>query len=471
MKYRIGTATEIGGRNNNEDAFFLAMKVKRAGCEQLHPHCPFDLVAIVSDGMGGGAHGELASATAVEFCRGLFVQGTFREWQISRGVNGSDMGLIFHEIAQQAHEKVCSLAAEKNVEKMGATFDLIALVDNTYHFAHVGDGRIIHVTGDKIFIPLTDDHNVKAHARRQGIASGNLSSSRVTSILGMGGPVQIDVGQGMFSEGDGFLLYTDGADKVEESDFIRFFNRCGGDPAVLAATFAKEGVLRGGKKPDNATVVWVQSIPPGEKMIPAKPVMQTSQTTLPKYLSEKKPGQQDDKVAAIKKVMVLGGGCLTLLLIGSLLLSGVLLLRSCGGGQEIGKPVPQVHERPSINMAEGTGGDERKKDPTWLRGEVENLKKDLDTIQQKWRQDNDARIKAVKEGWDALPPEQQQTLPEATVEFIKFLTPQNPPAASTAGVNNPGGGAGNPAPTHREPPENTGGNSSSPIVRVPLSSD
>ena len=114
------------------------------------------LLAIICDGMGGLAKGELASATVIH---------TFSEWfekELINELTFLDMRVVGGKIELMLKDlNVKILEYGKSIGiSLGTTFSGILFVDNKYVIAHVGDTRIYHI-GESLN-QLTDDQTVVA---------------------------------------------------------------------------------------------------------------------------------------------------------------------------------------------------------------------------------------------------------------------------------------------------------------------
>ena len=120
------------------------------------------LLAIVCDGMGGLAKGELASATVIR---------SFSEWfdkELPNELNSLDMRVVGGKMELMLKDlNVRILEYGKAIGiKLGTTFSGILFVDKQYVIAHVGDTRIYHIGSS--LSQLTDDQTVVAREISQG---------------------------------------------------------------------------------------------------------------------------------------------------------------------------------------------------------------------------------------------------------------------------------------------------------------
>ncbi len=100
------------------------------------------LLAIICDGMGGLAKGELASATVIkEFAKWFDEELPYELENVDLQVIGAKWSLLLKEL----NTRILDYSKEKNIEGVGTTFSGILFVDDEYVIAHVGDTRIYHI--------------------------------------------------------------------------------------------------------------------------------------------------------------------------------------------------------------------------------------------------------------------------------------------------------------------------------------
>ena len=164
----------------------------------------FGIVAVVCDGMGGHASGELASRTAL--ARILEVLQT----------RGQPLERLLAAALERAHAEVYALGADTAIDvRPGSTAVLLALAGREALVAHVGDSRAYRVRARR---PerLTRDHSVveallAAHAITPEQANSHPDANRITRALGIAPDVEPELSAPLHVEiGDAFLLCSDG---------------------------------------------------------------------------------------------------------------------------------------------------------------------------------------------------------------------------------------------------------------------
>src|SRR5438105_1230633 len=143
LSLNIGKSTNLGNyRENNEDC--IDVKV-----------FPELTVAIVADGMGGQAAGEIASKKAVDI-----IPRELRK-NVAAHLNADGVKAVTRRAIVQANEEIMAMGAlDKDMKNMGTTVVLALWRKGSELFlAGVGDSRCYQVRGGKIE-QLTVDHSL-----------------------------------------------------------------------------------------------------------------------------------------------------------------------------------------------------------------------------------------------------------------------------------------------------------------------
>jgi PPM family protein phosphatase len=219
--------SDIGlARSNNEDSFFT--DVGRG-------------LAVVADGMGGHAGGEVASKLAVE--------------TISDGLKGGDSFWPFGRAQRErtqvldairlANQRVRAAAAkDSTLAGMGTTIVVLWIKNARAHIAHVGDSRIYRYRRGGL-VQLTRDHSWPS----EEAAMRNV----LTRAIGAEQSVDIDHRLIEVSPGDVFLLCSDGLTRPVPDETIAqtLGETKNGDRAAERLI----ELARANGAPDNVTVV------------------------------------------------------------------------------------------------------------------------------------------------------------------------------------------------------------------------
>ena len=173
------------------------------------------LLFAIADGMGGYAHGGVASLLALEsFSSTLAAQkGTPIQKALQRGV-------------ETANLHVYQKAQQLQAGRMGTTLTAAYILGNTLYLAHVGDSRA-YLIRDGRPVCLTADHTMVGDMVRSKLISHDkvrthAQRSYLTKSLGTTLFVQPDIFQQKLREGDRLILCSDGVwSVVEDDEFAR----------------------------------------------------------------------------------------------------------------------------------------------------------------------------------------------------------------------------------------------------------
>jgi len=193
-------------REDNQDSIHLPDLEHPAGS---------GLLFAIADGMGGYAHGGVASLLALEsFSSTLAAQ------------NGSPIPKALQRGVEIANLRVFQKAQSLGAGRMGSTLTAAYVLDDVLYLAHVGDSRAYlirdgravcltadHTTvGDMVRAKLISADKIRTHAQRSV-----LNKSIGTSLF-----VQPDIVQQKLKEGDRLVLCSDGVwSVIEDEEFAR----------------------------------------------------------------------------------------------------------------------------------------------------------------------------------------------------------------------------------------------------------
>lgn len=204
LRVRFAGGTDIGRRrNHNEDAVYLPVSER---------------LAIVADGMGGHASGEVAAGLAVQTVVDFF-RDTAEEQQLTwpfkvdRGVraDANRLATAIKLANLRIHERAQRDAGCKG---MGTTIVSALFLDDRVLVGHVGDSRFYRVRDRKIEL-LTEDHSlindyIKMKRMTPEEAENFPHKNVIVRALGMKDSVQVDIVMDEPRLGDCFLLCSDG---------------------------------------------------------------------------------------------------------------------------------------------------------------------------------------------------------------------------------------------------------------------
>ncbi|HEX4535497.1 MAG TPA: Stp1/IreP family PP2C-type Ser/Thr phosphatase [Candidatus Acidoferrum sp.] len=252
MRIVSGGRSDVGQqRANNEDCFRMVQ--------------PLNLF-VVSDGMGGEAHGEIASAMAVETvvktCMGeetgtmAASTETHPEW--------SNQTRLLLSAAHLANRKIYE-SAEANPQQqgMGATLTAAWINEEKLSVVHVGDSRV-YLLRSGVLQQLTSDHSLVAEQVRRGIlTAAEAEHSELQSVLlralGTQPEIEVDAEEHALFPGDILLLCSDGLTRMVAEQKISAMLQSESDPGRAAEKLVAQANENGGG--DNVTVVVVHLEP------------------------------------------------------------------------------------------------------------------------------------------------------------------------------------------------------------------
>lgn len=244
--------TNVGQvRDNNED------RVNIWGLDGL-------LLALVADGMGGAAAGEVASRLSVESIQANFL-GDIRGSQELQVLSENDLSERMINAIQDANSAVLEKAKLDPTRKgMGTTSTLVMVRGNRAMIAHVGDSRAYHIDGrDGIINQITDDHSFVQAL----VASGHITAEQAKHHP-MGNVLYRALGQSIDLDVDTYVRYLKAGDRIVmcSDGLTRHLQPAEIAKIVMATDNPNEATLdlidaaneRGGE--DNVSVIVIQMI-------------------------------------------------------------------------------------------------------------------------------------------------------------------------------------------------------------------
>lgn len=235
--------THVGRvRQNNEDNFTI---------------CSNNRVAVVADGMGGHACGEVASELAVK----TFFDASGEPELL--GLPGADGDTIRHWLlgkVEQAHQNVLrDQRSSPGKRAMGSTIAAMCYFNDEVHIAHVGDSRA-YMLREKGLYQLTRDHSYVEELFRKGLINRQQadefpSKNVIVRALGMEGACVADHVAHAPRSGNVLLLCSDGlCGHVPGGEIEKILRRATKKNVAEICQDLVDLALRFGG-PDNITVV------------------------------------------------------------------------------------------------------------------------------------------------------------------------------------------------------------------------
>jgi serine/threonine protein phosphatase PrpC len=222
-------------RKKNEDALgFYASET-----------APATHLAVVCDGVGGNAAGEVASQIALETLEASFFGAG----------NPDDIGGALRRAVEAANTAILHKAAlDPRLAHMATTCTAVALRGEGLRVGHIGDCRAYRIEG-AVIQQLTHDHSVAEEYARRGEplpADKQGLANVLTRCLGLEPHVEVDLSETIpFREGNILVMCSDGLTKMVTPQEILYQASMQGpeDACQRLVAMARE---RGG--PDNISV-------------------------------------------------------------------------------------------------------------------------------------------------------------------------------------------------------------------------
>ena len=230
-------------RDSNEDA--QAVVLPHAESERA----PHGALFVVADGVGGLAHGEIASQIAVE---------QIVEQYYSSRVDIEDPWERINLALETANITVRNRATQEGVEEIASTASgVVIFPSKQVYFFTVGDSRVYRIRRNQIQ-QLTDDQT--AVLSRVTDTGSVKSDTKLTSYLGQPQPITSSGGMEIARDGDVYLICTDGLwSKTSPTEIVEAIKRA---PAATAlSTLLAQVYERGANDNITATLVRIGAAP------------------------------------------------------------------------------------------------------------------------------------------------------------------------------------------------------------------
>jgi protein phosphatase len=231
LRYAIGSDTGIV-RQVNEDSVFASPRL-----------------LAVADGMGGHAHGEVASAVTV---------GVLTELdQHLRTTTVDPLPVLATTVARVLRRLTDLAAADDELAGMGSTLTALLWDGVTFGIAHVGDSRGYLVRDDTLS-QLTRDHTLVQSLVDDGQISAAQAEthprrSTLMRALQAGGAAEPDLSVHHAAPDDRYLLCSDGVTCVVGPDLLHDAMTTLADPAEVVEHLINEAKRL--HSPDNISCV------------------------------------------------------------------------------------------------------------------------------------------------------------------------------------------------------------------------
>ena len=209
-------------RENNQDAYAVG-------------ELPGEVAwAVVCDGMGGAAGGNIASALAVKVISDKITSSYNEKMRESSIKNLLDSAIT------AANIEVYDMAYSRpDLKGMGTTVVAVVVRDNVAHIAHAGDSRAYIVNKDGVE-QITVDHSLVQNLVDRGEitkeeAEHHPNKNVITRALGVDKRIDVDFSEVDLQENETLILCTDGlsncvnnaeiADDIKDGQYYAFADR------------------------------------------------------------------------------------------------------------------------------------------------------------------------------------------------------------------------------------------------------
>ena len=212
IKLHVAGLTDPGKiRTNNEDAFIVA-DLNGTGKADVAKPAEFDVkergtLLAVSDGMGGEAAGEVASALVVETLQAVLTKAA----PTDEATNSAIAKAVEHAV-NKANDVVFKESRSPDKKGMGATLTAVYVHGDTAYIAEVGDSRAYLVRGrrvrqmtkDQSFVQLLLDSGALTPEDAENYPHKNL----ILQAMGQKDKVSVALGKLALRHSDSLLICT-----------------------------------------------------------------------------------------------------------------------------------------------------------------------------------------------------------------------------------------------------------------------
>jgi protein phosphatase len=244
-QFDTGAATHVGKvRSRNEDSYLVR---------------PETGIWTVSDGMGGHAAGDLASATVVDALR-----------SIEHPSSAAELLALCEDRMITANAELQEVARARGGIMLGATVAVLLIFEANYACVWSGDSRIYRIRDGRIE-QISHDHTEVADLVAQGLL--NAEEARrwprrnvITRAIGVHEAPELEMTSGELKPGDTFVICSDGlTGHVEDEEILDHVGRGHAQKACddLIALTLERGAS------DNVTVVVARYQPPERTIVQA----------------------------------------------------------------------------------------------------------------------------------------------------------------------------------------------------------
>lgn len=250
MDVGIGWDTGIKRKHKPNEDGLLALE---GICTHYDRLLPFNLL-IVADGMGGHAHGQDASALAIQ----SMAQSVMASMISIDNINGEFLLKMLMDGVQIANQSVHRCNQDNHID-MGTTITAALVFDGNAYIVNVGDSRTYLYRESDGLIQATRDHSLVARLVETGAITPDQvythpERNKVYRSLGDKEEVKVDWFTRHLKEGDFLVLCSDGLwEMVRDQDIEHILKKYRTNPTQASSTLVQAALQGGGT--DNISVI------------------------------------------------------------------------------------------------------------------------------------------------------------------------------------------------------------------------
>jgi len=238
MAWQFGTASDIGGRDEQQDRVDIIASPDGEG-----------YLMVVADGMGGYHGGALAAQAVIDSAQRFFETASL-----------TDPLASLRKLCAEAHHAVVEVDVQA-AQPPGSTCVLLHLSGGEAYWAHIGDSRLYHFRDGRLLTRTLDHSMVQLLVSRGEMAEAEMASSPLQNQLYMrlGGKQQPnpEFGAAEVQQGDLFMLCSDGFwESVDPEEVGAVMSR--NDLEAAGERLVRLARARGGDDGDNITIAMAQ---------------------------------------------------------------------------------------------------------------------------------------------------------------------------------------------------------------------
>lgn len=259
MRFLSVYHTDVGIRKETNQDSVLIKEAKTAYGNVL--------MAVVCDGMGGLAKGELASAELIRAYADWFDHGfadILYHHRDAGGIDSTALKEALDGIAQNVNRRVGRYASHLG-SMMGTTAVVFIIAEGRFYTMNVGDSRICRID-DFSITRLTKDQTyvqreVDAGRMTQADAALHPKRNVLLQCIGAGQRVVPEFGEGVCQPGELYMLCSDGfRHVVSEDEFLRIFapEKMTTEKVMHDAAVYCTELVKSRKEKDNISVILIR---------------------------------------------------------------------------------------------------------------------------------------------------------------------------------------------------------------------